>query len=132
LFAAGAYFGHRVAFRVTWEFLAQMAKTLNFMNWTPTAASAFSLYLRIVIGLGLVFQMPTVIYVLARFGIVSSRFLIKNFKYAVLIIFIVAAVASPGQDPFSQLVFAAPMLVLYVISIGVAWLFAKKKPVEAD
>lgn len=131
LFAGGAYFGHRVAFRVTWEFLAEFAKTLGFMKWTPTGASAFSLYLRIVIGLGLVFEMPVVIYVLARFGLVTSQFLIRNFKYAVLIIFIVAAVASPGQDPFSQLVFAAPMLVLYVISIGVAWLFGKKKPAES-
>ena len=65
----------------------------------PTAASAFSLYLRMVIGLGLVFQMPVVIFVLSKFGIVSARFLIRNFKYAVLIIFIVGAVASPGGDP---------------------------------
>jgi sec-independent protein translocase protein TatC len=71
-------------------------------------------------------------FVLSRFGIVSARFLIKNFKYAVLIIFIVGAVASPGGDPMSQMVFVAPMLVLYLISIGVAWLFGKKKPAEAD
>lgn len=130
LFLAGAYFGHRVAFRVTWQFLAEFALALDFMNWIPTASSAFSLYMRIVIGLGLIFQMPVVIFVLSRFGIVSARFLIKNFKYAVLIIFIVAAVASPGQDPASQLIFAAPMMVLYVMSIGVAWLFGKKKPSE--
>ena len=130
LFLAGAYFGHRVAFRVTWQFLAEFALALDFMDWMPTASSAFSLYMRIVIGLGLIFQMPVVIFVLARFGIVSARFLIKNFKYAVLIIFIVAAVASPGQDPASQLIFAAPMLVLYVMSIGVAWLFGKKKPAD--
>jgi sec-independent protein translocase protein TatC len=127
LFLGGAYFGHRIAFRVTWQFLAEFAVALDFMNWIPTASSAFSLYMRIVIGLGLIFQMPVVIFVLARFGIVSARFLIKNFKYAVLIIFIVAAVVSPGQDPASQLIFAAPMMVLYVLSIGVAWLFGKKK-----
>jgi sec-independent protein translocase protein TatC len=132
LFVAGAYFGHRVAFQVTWEFLASFTRGLPFQNWNPTAASAFSLYLRMVIGLGLVFQMPVLIFVLSKFGIVSARFLIKNFKYAVLIIFIVGAVASPGGDPMSQLVFVAPMLVLYVISIGVAWLFGKTKVVEAD
>jgi sec-independent protein translocase protein TatC len=71
-----------------------------------------------------------VIFVLARFGLVSAKFLIKNFKYAVLIIFVIAAVASPGGEVVSQMVFAAPMLVLYVISIGVAWIFAKKKPAE--
>lgn len=130
LFLAGAYFGHRIAFRVTWEFLAGFSQSLGFLKWMPTASSAFSLYLRIVLGLGLIFQMPVVIFVLARFGIVTAKFLIKNFKYAVLIIFVVAAVASPGQDPASQLLFAAPMLVLYIISIGVAWLFAKKKPAE--
>ena len=122
-----------LAFRVTWGFLAKFNRAMvDFMTWTPTVASAFSLYLRIVLGLGLIFQMPVVIFVLARFGIVTARFLIKNFRYAVLIIFIIAAVASPGQDPVSQLLFAAPMMVLYVISIGVAWMFAKKKPVEVD
>jgi sec-independent protein translocase protein TatC len=132
LFLGGCYFGHAVAFKVTWDFLAAMNKSLPFQDWNPTAASAFSLYLRIVIGIGLVFQMPVVIFVLSRFGIVTARFLIKNFKYAVLIIFIVGAVASPGGDPMSQMVFVAPMLVLYIVSIGVAWLFAKKKPAETD
>jgi sec-independent protein translocase protein TatC len=128
LFLAGAYFGHRVAFRVTWDFL--MGFNPSWMLLTPTWNSTFSLYLRIVLGLGLIFEMPIVVFVLARFGIVSARFLIKNAKYAVLIIFIVAAVASPGGDVVSQMLFAAPMLVLYVISIGVAWVFAKKKPAE--
>lgn len=130
LFLAGAWFGHDLAFPVTWGFMAGFVP--SFMDWMPTWNDAFGLYLRIVIGLGIIFQMPVVVFVLARFGIVTPRFLIKNFKYAVLIIFIVAAVASPGQDPGSQLLFAAPMLVLYVISIGVAWLFGKKKPVETD
>ncbi len=130
MFLTGAYFGHAVAFRVTWDFL--IAFTPDFMVYNPTAGSVFSLYLRMVVGLGLIFEMPVVVFVLARFGLVTSKFLLKNFKYAVLIIFIVAAVASPGQDPASQMLFAAPMLVLYVISIGVAWLFGKKKPREAD
>jgi len=134
LFLGGAYFGHRVAFRVTWDFLNQFAP--GWMAWTPTATSVFSLYLKMVLGLGAIFQMPVVIFVLAKFGIVSAGFLIRNFKYAVLIIFIVAAVASPGQDPFSQLLFAAPMLVLYGVSIGVAWVVGrnrdKKKSDEAE
>jgi sec-independent protein translocase protein TatC len=131
LFLGGAYFGHAVAFRVTWDFLIKFTPT-NFMEFQPTATSVFSLYLKMVLGLGLIFEMPAVVFVLARFGLVTPKFLLKNFKYAVLIIFIVAAVASPGQDPASQMLFAAPMLVLYVISIGVAWLFGKKKPREAD
>lgn len=133
LFFAGAYFGHQYAFRITWKFLADFSRqVVSFMEWTPTVGSAFSLYLRIVLGMGVIFQMPVVIFVLARFGLVTARFLLKNFKYAVLIIFIVAAVASPGQDPASQLLFAAPMLVLYVLSIGVAWVFGKKKPKDEE
>ncbi len=128
LFLTGAWFGHRVAFRWTWEFLVSF--TPGFMDFSPTASSVFSLYLKMVLGLGLIFEMPVVVFVLARFGMVTAGFLWKNFKYAVLIIFIVAAVASPGGDPMSQFLFAAPMLVLYVISIGVAWLFGKKKPNE--
>ena len=118
-----------IEYRIS-EAAAEGREPRKFMIWTPTVSSAFSLYLRIVLGMGLIFQMPVVIFVLARFGIVTWKFLAKNFKYAVLIIFIVAAVASPGQDPASQLLFAAPMIVLYGISIGVAWLFGKKKPAE--
>lgn len=128
LFLTGAWFGHVIAFPVTWGFLGGMVP--NWLEWNPTWTDAFSLYLRMVIGLGLIFQMPVIIFVLAKFGLVTAKFLIKNFKYAVLIIFIIAAVASPGQDPTSQLIFAVPMLVLYIISIGVAWLFAKEKLVE--
>lgn len=128
LFLTGAWFGHDLAFPVTWGFMAGFVPA--FMDWMPTWNDAFGLYLRIVLGLGIIFQMPVVVFVLARFGLVTPKFLIKNIKYAVLIIFIVAAVASPGQDPASQLLFAAPMMVLYLISIGVAWVFQKKKAVE--
>lgn len=131
LFLSGAYFGHKVAFPITWQFLGAMVP--SFLDWHPTASSALSLYMRILLGLGLVFQMPMIVFVLARFGLITAKFMIKHFRYAILIIFIVAAVASPGQDPASQLVFAAPMTLLYLVSIGVAWLFGKKKaPAEAD
>lgn len=128
LFLAGAWFGHDLAFPVTWGFMAGFVPA--FMDWMPTWNDAFGLYLRIVLGLGIIFQMPVVVFVLARFGLVTPKFLIRNIKYAVLVIFVVAAVASPGQDPASQMLFAAPMLVLYLISIGVAWMFQKKKPIE--
>lgn len=130
LFLAGAWFGHDLAFPVTWAMMAAIVP--GFMDWMPTWNDAFGLYLRIVLGLGIIFQMPVVVFVLARFGLVTPKFLIKNIKYAVLVIFVVAAVASPGQDPASQLLFAAPMMVLYLISIGVAWVFQKKKRVEND
>ena len=89
----------------------------------------FSFYVKVILGLGLTFQMPMLVYSLARFGIVSAKFLVKQFRYAVLIIVIVAAVITPSADVVTLVIFAAPMLVLYVVSIGVAWLFGKPKRV---
>jgi sec-independent protein translocase protein TatC len=76
--------------------------------------------------------MPILVYFLARFGIVTAKFLVKQIRYAILIIFIIAAVITPSADIATQIVFAAPMMVLYVISIGVAWVFGKAKPKEQD
>ena len=72
--------------------------------------------------------MPTVVYFLARMGVVSARFLLRHTKYAILIIFIIAAVISPGTDVVSQCLMAGPMLGFYGISILVAWIFGKKIP----
>ena len=85
-----------------------------------------------LLGFGLIFQMPTVVFFLARMGVVTAGFLIKHFKYAVLVIFILAAVISPGTDVVSQALMAGPMLVLYFFSIVIAWLFAKKRVASED
>jgi sec-independent protein translocase protein TatC len=82
--------------------------------------------------MGVMFQLPMLVMVLARLGLVTAGFLARNIKYAVLIIFVIAAVASPGGDPVSQTVTAAPMLVLYVISIGVAWIFQRRRDKDED
>ena len=78
-----------------------------------------------MLGMGLVFQMPMLMLVLARLGIVTAGFLVRNIKYAVLIIFVTAAVITPDGSPVSQALVAAPMFVLYLIGIAVAWLFGK-------
>jgi sec-independent protein translocase protein TatC len=75
--------------------------------------------------------MPTIVFFLARMGMVTAGFLIKHTKYAVLIIFVLGAVLSPGTDVVSQALMAGPMLVLYGVSIGIAWLFARKTPAES-
>jgi sec-independent protein translocase protein TatC len=69
-----------------------------------------------------VFQMPAVVFFLAKMGLVSARFLLKNMKYAILIIFIAAAVITPGGDMATQTLFAAPMIGLYIIGIVIAWI----------
>ena len=82
----------------------------------------FSLILVVLLGLGVVFEMPVVIFFLALFGIVSPKFLWKNFRYAILLIFIIAAIITPTSDILTMCVFASPMLVLYLLGIGVSWM----------
>jgi len=129
-FLIGAAFSHYVAFPWTWKFF--LGWETQYMEFRPTIADTFGLYVKMILGFGLIFQMPTIVYFLARMGVVSAGFLIKHTKYAVLAIFIIAAVISPGTDVVSQCLMAGPMLALYGFSILVAWVFAKKREPEAD
>ena len=125
LFGAGVWFAHIVAFPTMVKFF------MTFMNdelvIMPTIGLVFSFYVKMVLGLGLIFELPVLVFFLARFGIVTASFLIKKTKYAILIIFIIAALITPSPDPVNQCIFAAPMLFLYALSIGVAWVFGKKR-----
>ena len=86
-----------------------------------------SLLLTIILGLGLMFELPIVIVLLCEIGVVSPGFLMRHFRWAVLIIFIVAAVVTPTQDIFNMSLFALPALLLYLLGVGAAWLFARRK-----
>ena len=125
-FLGGAAFTHYLLFPWMWSFFGSFANDkLTFM---PRIEPVFSLYVKMVFGMGLVFQMPAIVYSLARIGLVTARFLIKSFKYAILLIFIAAAVITPSGDMLTQTLFAAPMIGLYIISIGIAWMFGKRRP----
>ena len=87
----------------------------------------FSFESKIILGMGLVFELPTVVYFLARLGLITPGFLWRNFKYAILIIFIVAAVVTPTPDMVTQCIFAAPMILLYLLSILVAHVFGRHR-----
>ena len=92
-------FSHYVAFPAAWNFFGSFAdETVQF---APRIEPVFSLYVRMALGLGAVFEMPTLVMFLARVGLVTPRFLIRHTKYAILIIFIVAAIVTPGSDPLS-------------------------------
>jgi len=127
-FALGAAFSHFVAFPWTWKFF--LGWQTEYMEFRPSIGEAFGLYVKMLLGFGLIFQMPTIVYFLARLGLVSAGFLLRHTKYAVLIIFIIAAVISPGTDVVSQCLMAGPMLALYGLSIVVAWAFAKPRSTE--
>jgi sec-independent protein translocase protein TatC len=78
-------------------------------------------FLSIILGLGISFEMPILIFFLAMFGIVSPQFLWKNIRYAILAVFLVAAIITPSPDPWTMCIYAIPMLCLYMIGIAVAW-----------
>jgi sec-independent protein translocase protein TatC len=124
-FFLGAAFSHYVAFPWTWKFFIDF--TDDFVAFMPRIGPTFSLYVKMLLGFAAIFQMPMIVLFLARVGVVTAGFLLRHFKYAVLIIFILGAVLSPGGDVVSQALMAGPMLVLYIISIALAWIFGKKK-----
>jgi len=92
-------------------------------NFTPmvTIEEYSTFFLSIILGLGISFEMPILIFFLALFGIVSPRFLWKNMRYAVLLVFLVAAAICPSPDPWTMCIYAIPMLALYSLGIGIAW-----------
>ena len=128
-FLAGAAFNHYVAFPFIMIYFASF-NTPN-LSYMPQLSEVFGLYIKMLMGLGLIFQMPTVVFFLAKLRIVTARFLLSQFKYAVLIIFIVAAVVTPTGDPMTLMVFATPMIGLYLLSILVAWLVGPKRTKDA-
>jgi sec-independent protein translocase protein TatC len=124
-FTAGAAFSHYVVFPWSIVFFAQFQRP--DMQFLPRVAPVFSLYVRMMLAMGLVFEMPTLAFFLARVGLITPRLLIRQFKYAVLVIFIASAILTPGGDVPSQVMMAGPMLLLYILSIGIAWAFQKRK-----
>jgi sec-independent protein translocase protein TatC len=127
-FVGGAAFNHYIIFPFMMTFFASFnTADLIFM---PRLEDVFDLYSKMLIGMGLVFQMPTVVFFLAKMRIVTARFLLRNTKYAVLAIFVVAAVITPSGDMITQTIFAAPMLGLYALSILIAWIVTPKREIS--
>jgi sec-independent protein translocase protein TatC len=117
-FIGGAAFNHFVAFPFLMRFFAQFnGIDLAFM---PRLSDTFDLYVKMLVGMGIVFQMPTIVYFLAKMRLVTASFLWKHGKYAILIAYVIAAVVTPTGDPMNQTIFAAPMIVLYFLSILIA------------
>lgn len=118
LFVAGGYFGYKIVYPAALDFLIGYGSKFQPMI---TIAEYTQLFLTIILGMGLIFEMPILIFFLALMGIVSAGFMWKNFRYSILVIFIIAAIVTPTTDILNMCIFAAPMIALYVLSIGVAW-----------
>jgi sec-independent protein translocase protein TatC len=128
LFFGGAYFGYH------WVLPSALKMLIGDFGhrFHPiiTIEDYNGFFLSIIFGLGITFELPILIFFLALFGIVDGKFLIRHLRYAILIIFVIAAVICPLPDPLSMVLFATPMLVLYALSVGVAFLVhpARRKP----
>jgi sec-independent protein translocase protein TatC len=129
-FVAGAAFTHYIAFPYMMVFFASFnTPDLRFM---PKLDDVFDLYTKMVLGMAIVFQMPTVVFFLSKVGLVTAGFLWRSFRYAFLLIFIAAAVITPTGDMVTQTIFAAPMVALYLLSIAIAAIFGRVRPAASD
>jgi len=121
-FVAGGAFGYYVALPITVRWLLTLGTQFKAQL---TLQSAFEFEGRMLLGAALVFEMPVVILVLSRFGIVTPGFLLRHFRMAIMVIAITAAVITPSGDALTMTVFALPMIGLYLLGIAFAWLAAK-------
>jgi sec-independent protein translocase protein TatC len=124
-FVLGALFGHYVLFPMTFRFLYTFGGP--DMRFLPRIGEYWSFYSWFLLGLGLVFQIPVITFVLARIGLVTPGFLLKGWKFAILDSFVVSAVITPTPDVVTQTALAAPMIALYLLGVLVALVFARKR-----
>src|SRR5712692_8537413 len=119
LFLAGGYFGYKLVLPQALQFLINYGK-----QFTPmiTIGEYTDLFLTIIIGMGVIFELPILVFFLSLMGIVTAGWMWRNLRYSILVIFIIAAILTPTTDILNMCIFAAPMVGLYVFSIAIAWL----------
>ncbi|HBB87383.1 MAG TPA: twin-arginine translocase subunit TatC [Blastocatellia bacterium] len=126
-FVLGAAFAYKIIFPPAAKYLLGLGSDFRLLL---KADDYFDFIIIVMLGMGVVFQMPAITYVLARIGLVTAKFMLRIWKTALIVILIAAAVLSPTNDIPNMLLFAAPMLVLYVVSIFVAWIFSRPRRVS--
>jgi sec-independent protein translocase protein TatC len=124
-FLSGGAFGYYVAFPAAAKFLLGIGA--DQLQPVITVTTYFGFLMTIILGLGLMFELPVVIFLLSLLGVVTPRFLMKQFRWAVVIIFIVAAIVTPTPDIFNQCVFAVPGIALYLVGVGAAALATRSR-----
>ena len=129
LFLAGAAFAYFIAFPSACSFLLSWQDGFQTLL---TADDYLDLILLMMLGFGLVFQIPTIAFILGRIGLITAKGLLKIWRWAIVVILIIAAVVTPTPDPVNMMILAAPMLGLYFLSVGVVWLFGKKRQTDEE
>jgi len=128
-FVIGAAFAYYILFPPAAAYLLGVGQDFRLLL---KASDYLDFIIIIMLAMGLIFQMPAITYVLARIGIVTARLMVRTWKISLIVILIVAAVVSPTNDIPNMLLFAAPMIVLYILSIFVAWFFGQKRQTDAE
>src|ERR1700732_1953195 len=119
LFIAGGLFGFKMVYPASLDFLIGYGQRFQPMI---TIGEYTKLFVTITLGLGLIFEMPILVFFLALMRVITARWMWRNLRYSILVIFIIAAIVTPTADILNMCLFAAPMVVLYALSMGVAWL----------
>ena len=125
-FVVGAWFCYSAVLPVGYQFFIQQYATIQ-VDPQIRISEYLSFTARMLLAFGVTFELPLAVFFLARFGLITHRTMLSYARYAVLVIFIVAAVLTPGPDVASQLLMTAPLLILYALSIGVAYVFGKPR-----
>lgn len=128
-FIAGGAFAYFVAFPFAIEFLLGMGEEFEAMI---TIERYFGFLLMVILGLGLMFEVPIIIFMLARLGVVTPRFLMRHFRWAVLLIFIAAAILTPTPDIVNLCIFALPTIGLYLLGVAAAALVSRRSDAPQD
>ena len=123
-FIGGILFAYTLVFPWACRFFLQLGSDFQPVI---TVDQYFSFALRVLLGIGLVFELPTLIYFLSKIGVITARWMVRNFKYAVLVIFVVAAVITPTPDAITQSIVAGSMIALYGLSILIAFVVGRNK-----
>jgi sec-independent protein translocase protein TatC len=124
LFTAGGLFGYKMVYPASLDFLIGYGHRFQPMI---TIGEYTKLFVTITLGFGLIFEMPILVFFLALMRLITARWMLRNLRYSILVIFIIAAIVTPTADILNMCLFAAPMVALYAISIGVAWLVNSKR-----
>lgn len=128
-FIGGAAFAYYILMPAALDYLLGLSSEFRPLL---SATDYFDFVTLIMLAMGVIFQMPAVSYVLARIGILTPGLLIRSWKISLIVILIVAAFVSPTADVINMMLFAAPMMVLYLVSVFIAWIFGKKRKTDAE
>src|SRR6266849_9453612 len=124
LFMAGGLFGYKMVYPASLDFLIGYGQRFQPMI---TIGEYTKLFVTITLGLGLIFEMPILVFFLALMRVITARWMLRNLRYSILVIFIIAAIVTPTADIPNMCLFAAPMVALYIFSIGIAWFVHPKQ-----